>query len=104
MQYTEGSTVFFLVIFVVSFASALGCWCLVAVSLVGVVRNFKDGSDRFSRQTLWNPINALANARLLNDRGLQWRRRVFGGGLGFLGSCAIGTAALLCLRCMATNA
>jgi hypothetical protein len=66
--------------------------CLVGVSsLLWVIffslrlmSQFLNSSDRFSRRTLWNPMNAIVNPGVLSQEGLLSRRRLLCGGVIFL--------------------
>lgn len=93
----------FLCLFVLALATHAGCWLLTVVSAFGVMRNFKVSSDRFSKRTLWNPLNALTAPSLLTETGLKWRRRVFMGFGGMLISLAVGGLSALCLQALASH-
>lgn len=95
---------FFLATFVLILVLAFGCWSVVLVSLIGVYRNFKNESDRFSSRTLWNPLNALARPDFLTERGLLWRQRVFRGAMGFVTALGSEALLLLCMKVLAAGA
>jgi RHS repeat-associated protein len=66
-------------------------WAICGASIIWMIVfsirllfQFSDSKDAFSRRTLWNPLNAIINPRVLSDEGLKSRRRVLQGCLVFL--------------------
>jgi hypothetical protein len=73
-------------------------WMMAIISAFGVIRNFKSPAERYTKRTLWNPLNALAAPSLLTEKGLRWRRRVFIGVVGFVASLAAAGVSVLLLK------
>lgn len=98
LVFRERRILIFIVIFGGCVIAGAGFWILALVSAFGVMRQFKSSSDRFSKRTLWNPLNALTAPSLLTEKGLKWRHRVFIGVLGFLGCLAGAGLSILLLK------
>ena len=58
------------------------------ISAVRMTWQFKSSSDRFSKKTIWNPMNALLFPNLLTEKGLGLRRQV-GYALALFAGCLV---------------
>lgn len=86
-------------------ATFVGICCVGIASVLWVMFfsirmmfQFKDSSDTFSRKILWNPLNAIFNPVVLNDRGLGSRRNIFRGLSVFFISFALAGGIALTLK------
>lgn len=64
---------------------------------IRLIFQFSNPSNAFSKYTIWNPMNAIFNPRLLSPKGLNFRRKILRGCLIFSisFSVAVGIAVAL---------
>ena len=93
---------YFLYLFVVLWAiPALSIAWIMAASIL-LMREFKCSSNRYSRKTLWNPMNALLLPSLLTERGLRIRKSIGRACIVLLAGLTLIASLLLCLKILAS--
>lgn len=70
-------------LFVVLCLIAAGGLIWLVVFGIRMTSQFKDPDARYSRSSLWNPMNAMFSPHLLNEAGLRSRRSALRGLLVF---------------------
>lgn len=92
---------YFLYIFIVLWAIPVLSVAWIMVSSFFLMREFKCPSDKYSRKTLWNPMNALLLPTLLTERGLRIRKSIGYACILFLAGLASLALVLLSLKLLA---
>jgi hypothetical protein len=81
-------------LFVALCVIAAGGFIWTVASGIRMTSQFKEPDARYSRSTLWNPMNAMFSPHLLNEAGLRSRRSALRGLMVFF-------AAYACAGCFA---
>jgi uncharacterized membrane protein YfcA len=87
-----------LFLFIASWIIALAAIIFALFFSIRMIFQLKDAKDKFSRKTLWNPMNAMIRPELLSDKGVISRRYALICLFVFIGSIGIGFSSVGLLR------